>query len=289
MSDEPSGRGRVEGVSSYFDAVNYRADESSLCTRLAVRDDLRDATGALRIGAVTYAVDIATGIATGLAVLDRDEWVVTTDIDVVLTAPIIDGPLRVDAEVVRAGATTAVAAVTLTDEGAGERRVGGGTATTRPFAFPFDRSVLHFPIGVELRFDRDRSEVTGEPMATRLGFRRVAPDPVLGAGVIDLELVDWVRNPWGILHGGVTACMVDVAAEAAGEAAFGGPVRCEGALVRYLAPAKVGPVRAVPHLVARQGGRALVEVRVTDEGAGRVAALATLTVAEVGAATVSGR
>ncbi len=53
MSDEPSGRGRVEGVSSYFDAVNYRADESSLCTRLAVRDDLRDATGALRIGAVT--------------------------------------------------------------------------------------------------------------------------------------------------------------------------------------------------------------------------------------------
>lgn len=257
-------------VAGYFGAVSIRNDETSVSTRLEVRDDLRDASGALRTGAATFAVDMATGLAMGLAVLDRDLWVVTTDLDVHLTAPVTAGPLRVDVDVLRAGATTAVSAFSLHDEGEG-RTVGGGTATGRPFPFEFDRSFVDVPVGRPLRYD-DGITVPRGPLVSQLGFG-VGED-----GSVTVGIADWLRNPWGILHGGVTACLVDVAAEVAGSTTLGRPVRVTSELVRYLAPGRVGPVRAVPSVLAVGDGRALAEVRVRDEGAdGRLIAIGTST------------
>ncbi len=234
----------VGSLSAYFHAVTIRADESTLSTRLDLREELLDDGGALRAGAVTYAVDVATGIASGTAVLDRNMWVVTTDLDVHLTVPVTVGPLRVDVDLLRAGATTAVTAFSLHDEGAG-RPVGGGTATGRPFPFEFDRSVLEIPISQEFRAPDDRGgTIGGAPIATRLGFR------VGEGGSVEVDLEAWLRNPWGILHGGVTACLIDIAGEAAGSAAFGRGARVTSEMVRYLAPAKAGPVRAVPRVLA---------------------------------------
>jgi uncharacterized protein (TIGR00369 family) len=261
----------MTSLSAYFHAVTIRADESTLSTRLDVREELVDDRGALRAGAVTFAVDVATGIASGVAVLDRDMWVVTTDLDVHLIAPVTVGPLRVDVDLLRAGATTAVTAFSLHDEG-NDRQVGGGTATGRPFPFEFDRSVLEIPIGREFRAADDRGPLGGDPIATRLGFR-IGED-----GSVEVDLAAWLRNPWGILHGGVTACLIDLAGEVAGSAALGRGVRVTSEMVRYLAPAKVGPVRGVPRVLAVDDGRALVEVRVIDEGAdGRIVAIGTIT------------
>ncbi len=274
MPDESASPALTSDLSAYFRAVTVRSDERSLSTRLDVRDDLLDETGALRIGAATYAVDVATGIASGAAVLDRDLWVVTTDLDVHLTAPVVVGPMRVDVEVVRAGATTTVAAFSLHDEGAG-RAVGGGTATGRPFPFDFDRSILEFPIGEEFRGPSPEAltmPIEHRPIATHLGFR------VGDAGSVAVALDDWLRNPWGILHGGVTACLVDLAGDLAGATALGGPVRATNEMIRYLAPAKVGPVRAIPRVLAVDDRRALVEVRVLDGGTdARLVAVATIT------------
>jgi uncharacterized protein (TIGR00369 family) len=271
VNDEPRTAADLKNLSSYFHVVTIRDDERALSTRLEVRDDLCDERGALRIGAVTYAVDVATGIACGVAVLDRDLWVVTTDLDVRLTAPVAVGPLRVDAEVLRAGATTAVAAFSLHDEGAG-RAVGGGTATGRPFTFEFDRSYLEVPIGREFSGPPHDERVRSEPIAAKLGFRPGED------GSMEVDLAPWLRNPWGILHGGVTACLIDAAGEVGAATALGGPVRATSELVRYLAPAKVGPVRAVPQVLAVDDGRALVEVRVVDVGAdGRLVAVGTVT------------
>jgi uncharacterized protein (TIGR00369 family) len=269
VSDEPPNPERLKRLSAYFNAVTIRADEHSLSTRLDVRHELCDHGGSLRIGAVSYAVDVATGIASGLAVLDRDLWVVTTDLDVHLTLPVTVGPLRVDVEVLRAGATTAVAAFALHDEGDG-RQVGGGTATGRPFPFNFDRSFLQMPIGQPIgAVDDDR---TRHPMVTEFGCR-IGED-----GSVEVDIADWLRNPWGILHGGVTACLIDVAGEVAGSTALGAPVRATSELVRYLAPGRVGPVRAVPRVLAVDDRRALVEVRVVDHGAeNRLVAVGSLT------------
>ena len=219
MTDETPDPDGAQSLAAYFDAVSIR-DDRSVCTRLDLRDDLCDSGGALRIGAVTYAVDVATGLASGVAVLDRDLWVVTTDLDVQVTAPVTVGPLRVDVEVLRAGATTVVAGFTLHDEG-NDRPVGGGTSTSRPFPFEFDRSFLDVPIGKQIRFHGAADgAIHREPMLTRLGFR-VAED-----GTVDVDVDDWLRNPWGILHGGVTACLVDLAAELAARRPSAAPHAC---------------------------------------------------------------
>src|SRR3954452_22221256 len=107
----------MEELAAYFGTESVRTAEHSVSARLAVHENLLDQGGALRAGAAAYAIDMGTGLAMGLAVLDRDLWVVTTDLDVHLVAPVRSGPLRVDAEVVRAGATTAVSTFTLHDEG----------------------------------------------------------------------------------------------------------------------------------------------------------------------------
>lgn len=258
-------------LADHFGTVSTRTGERTMSATLDVRDDLRDAAGALRMGVVSYAVDVSTGQALGLAVLEQGLWVVTTDMDVHVVDAVVDGPLRVDAEVVRAGATTAVAWFSLHDEGAG-CEVGGGTVTCRPFPFEFDRGILEMAIG-EVRRHGAEPPQDRRPLAAYLGVR-VGED-----ATVELDVTDGVRNPWGILHGGATACLVDLAGEAAGSAALGRPGRVRSQLVRYLAPARVGPVRGVPRVVAVGDDRALVEVEVVDTGAdGRRVAVATLTV-----------
>lgn len=272
MPEEPSGRVVPNRLAAYFGTSSVRKDLTTVTSTLAVRDDLRDRQGNLRIGATTYAVDLATGLAMGLAVLERDMWVVTTDIDVHVTVPVADGPLRIEVEVLRAGATTTVSAFELHDEASG-RSVGGGTATGRPFPFDFDRSYLDVPIGAPLVHGGDDDPLVG-PLTSVLGMR------VHEDASVEIDIDDWLRNPWGILHGGATACLVDVAAEHATVAALGRPARTAGSMLRYLAPGRVGPARAVPRILGDDGSTALVEVRVTDVGADdRLLAVATMTVA----------
>ncbi len=258
------------GLAAYFAAVSMRTAELEVSSTIEVHDALRDERGALRIGAVAYIADIATGLVSGLAVIDRDLWVVTTDLDVHVTESVVDGPVRVHASTVRAGATTAVAAFTVHDEGTG-RVVGGGTGTFRPFTFDFDRAMLATPIGVERRHDVgvvvDRTRVVDD-----LGFR-------LGEdGSVEVSVEGWLRNPWGMLHGGVIGCLVDVSAEVAGSAALGRAARATSEMIRFLAPGRVGPVRAVPEVLASDDRSALVEVRLVDTGADdRLVAIGTVT------------
>ncbi len=250
-------------LAAYFDTESLRTGEQTVSVWLPVRDDLLDSGGALRTGAIAYAVDMATGMAMGLAVLGDDRWVVTTDMDVRVTCPVTAGAVRVDAEVLRAGATTVVSAFTLHDESTGSP-IGGGTCTGRPFPFEFDRALLDTPIGQRRRVPQVAVSAEGS-LVEQLGFR------LAEGGAVQLEIPDWMRNPWGILHGGVSSCLADVSAAAAGSAALGRPSRVTSTTIRFLAPGRVGPVLAVPRVVAvgdGGGGGALVEVRVTDEGAG---------------------
>jgi uncharacterized protein (TIGR00369 family) len=271
MSDQPSPTSPTPDLDAVLGCRTQRTGERTVSTTMSVHDGLRDARGGLRIGVVTHTVDMAAGLDMGLAVVDRERWVVTTDLDVHLVEPVVVGPLRVDAEVVRAGDTTAVSTFTLHDEDTG-RRVGGGTATGRPFPIPshFDRGFLDVPVGAGM--DHRPHEAGSATVVAALGL------VVEEDGSVELPVADWLRNPWGIVHGGVTACHVDVAAEVAASAVLGRPAQATGELIRYLAPGRVGPMRAVPRVLAHADGRVLVEVRVVDTGADdRLTAVATVT------------
>lgn len=90
-----------------------------------------------------------------------------------------------------------------------------------------------------------------------------------------VEIRDDLRNGIGVLHGGVVAGLVDAAATHAAAAA-GLTGRSADLLVRYVAPARTGPVRAVAATLGTDPAGNLIRVEVLDAGAGgRLVALAT--------------
>lgn len=86
-----------------------------------------------------------------------------------------------------------------------------------------------------------------------------------GAPVWTMPLGPTSRNGFGALHGGVTFDLVTEAAVGAASRSVG-PVEAKSAMVRYLAPASVGPFRAVPVVLPQDDGSVFVRVEVTDDG-----------------------
>jgi uncharacterized protein (TIGR00369 family) len=104
--------------------------------------------------------------------------------------------------------------------------------------------------------------------------------------VTRLQLADHLRNPWGILHGGAVAVLIDVAACRAVETAAGTlrnrVVAAADSVLHYLRPVKVGPVEARCQVWGGPGRRAVVRVAVHDVGADdRLVALGCLAVLDI--------
>jgi uncharacterized protein (TIGR00369 family) len=93
------------------------------------------------------------------------------------------------------------------------------------------------------------------------------------ASTIEMPLVDTLRNPWGILHGGALASLIDLAAEHA----TGGITT--DVVLHFLAPNRIGPVRAAARVIGARSDGTILRVEVRDEGADRVTALAIVTAA----------
>ena len=80
------------------------------------RPDLANSRGALQGGLTATLIDIAAGrLAGGLVGAEQD--VTTADMTVHYLAPIVDGPARAEATVVRAGKRIIVTSVDVTDLG----------------------------------------------------------------------------------------------------------------------------------------------------------------------------
>ena len=74
------------------------------------------------------------------------------------------------------------------------------------------------------------------------------------------------RNGFGGLHGGIAFDLVTEAAAGGIECTLGMPAESHSALLRYLAPATVGPFRAAPTVMRQDGNAAFVRVGVHDDG-----------------------
>ena len=98
-----------------------------------------------------------------------------------------------------------------------------------------------------------------------LGVRDAGPHGV------EIDLADAIRNPWGILHGGVVAMLVDLAAERAT-----GRITTD-VVLHFVAPNRVGPVRATARSLGVRNDEEVCRVEVRDDGADRVTAVAVVT------------
>jgi acyl-coenzyme A thioesterase PaaI-like protein len=225
---------------------------------------LRTPDGRLAMGALLGLADSVAGLCGGLAALPG--WVVSTNLMLRAVRLDVVGPVELRADVLRAGRNSVVTSVTARDAGADGRLVADGALTSAVLVPDGGPPVYERPLRLEAP---PLDPATTPHLDDFLGIRAVAPD------ALEIDATDALRNPWGILHGGVTAALVDLAARHA----TGGTTTTD-AVLHFLAPGRVGPVTARVTPVGRRADGTLVRVEVRDSGAGdRLMAVAVVTVA----------
>jgi acyl-CoA thioesterase len=118
----------------------------------------------------------------------------------------------------------------------------------------------------------------GTPFQTWLGLHWSMADNDTGALAVEMDIRDDLRGPAGSLEGGVISTLADVAGASA-IAMKVGMVATEHMSVSFLAPGRLGPVRATatPLRISTHDG--VAEVRVVDTGHdNRLIAVAIVTV-----------
>ncbi len=269
IGDEGRSVGRYAGM-SLEEIGDWEAGEILSEAVSPVADHLRSPHGGIRAGALLMLCDSVGGFTAGLAALP-DGWVVSTNLTLTLAPHRAVGPLRLRSSVLRAGKAAIVTDVRVRDAGAGGAIVADAVLT----------SAVLVPEGGPPRWARPARMTAPAldeplpPMEEWLALRAVSGAP---AGVVEIEITPAIRNPWGILHGGVTAALVDLAASRACAADGGPPVQTGDVAVHFVAPARVGPVRAIATPLGTRADGTVVAVEVRDAGRDRLVVHAVATV-----------
>jgi len=259
MNGHDPERGR--DVSLYVGVTLRETEEGRVEGRAPAVGHLRGAHGGVQTGALLTMLDFVGGLCGGLAALPEG-WVVSTNLSARLLTVDHVGPLRIDAEVLRRGRNNVVTGVQLHDEGAPDALIVDGILT----------SAILVPENGPPPWQRPLVLTPGNPWTE--------PEPALAEWIgaravnettMEVPLSDELRNPWGILHGGVVAMLVDIASEHATGAL------ATDVVLHFLAPNRLGPVRATARLLGARADGEVVRVEIRDVGADRVTAVAVAT------------
>lgn len=264
--DPDAGRAVARWMGASMREVTSPGGPVTILGEAPAADRVRDEHGTVHSGVLIALADVAGGIACGLASLPR--WIVSTDLMVSRLRTEVVGPIGLHAEVVRVGRTAAVSQVALCDLGAHDAPLLTGVLTTSllvPEGGPPDHP---------RPFRMEPPLADAAPLPALPEFFRLAPH----TDGVALDLVDDLRNPWGILHGGATAVLVAETAERA--AGTGGRPGCAGdTVLHYLRPARRGPVLGTGRVLGHRTDGTLVAVSLRDLGDdGRTTAEAVVTV-----------
>ncbi len=257
-----SDRGRE--VTRYVAAELREREDGEIVGRAPAPAHLRGEHGGVRTGVILTLLDYVGGLCGGLAALP-DGWVVSTNLAARVVETEHTGPFRIHSRVLRRGRNNVVTAVHLVDEGARDALVADGVLTSAILVPengppPWARPLVLEPLP---------ASADAPPVREWLGVRTSVGD----RGRVEIDLVDDLRNPWGIMHGGVVAMLVDLAAQ---DATAGGVTR--DVVVHFLAPNRVGPVVAHARPVGTRADGTVNRVEVRDTAADRATAIAVATV-----------
>ncbi len=227
-------------------------------------DHLRGPDGGIAFGGLLTLADSVGGLCSGLAVLP--DWIVSTNLMLRSLRREVIGPIGVAATTLRVGSRSVVTQVTLRDCGADDVMVATGTLTAAVLQPTDGPPVYERPLVLA---SSPPDPATTPTFADFLDVRATATDQLA------IDITDELRNPWGILHGGATAALVDLA----GLHAVTGRATTD-AVLHFVSPGRVGPIIAtVTHLGTRPDGH-LLRIEVRDIGADdRLVATAITTVA----------
>ena len=227
---------------------------------LPVVGELCTDRGSARAGALATLVDVIGG---GLAAMAAaPDWIATADLTLHLVRAALPGSVvEANARVLRAGRTTVVIEVDLSDDS--DRVVG---AATMSFAVLPRRD--HNP---DMNAVRDAGPSTMAVNSSRLRapFLDALGVSVLDArsGTIEVPVTDWARNSMGALQGGLVATVADASAELALRHATGAPLVVSDLEVTFLGFGRTGPVRARADVLDASAEFGSARVEIVDSGA----------------------
>jgi uncharacterized protein (TIGR00369 family) len=248
----------------------YLADGGAR-VRVPVLDDLLDAGGAMRLGALAPACDLAAGALSNREV--APDWVATLDFKLHLAGLVTGGHVDAEGHVLRAGRNTVLSEMVLTDTGGtvvGRSYVTFSRLPRREGA-PQDGGRVERPARLSLAEpDREEPRI---PLDEYLGLRFAADH----AG-FELDHHPRIHNSFGSVQGGAMAALLERAATLAGERAWGRPARTLDLHFSYAAQARNGPFRVRADPIRVDGTTITSRVQLTDAGLDdRLAAVGTAT------------
>jgi len=294
--DRPAPRfgARASGVAAYLGmAVTELTDGTEPLALLrgpfAAPAHITDPDGRTPTGVLAALVDSIGGLASGIASVP--DWIVTTNLTLrrapaALSGSSGTGPLHLDTEVLRRGRSAVVTRTTVSASDG--TPVATGWMTSAVLAPTGGPPAITRPVRPVALAESDDPAFRSRP--TEFFSLRVGGAP----GQVALDLVERIRNPWGILHGGAMAVLADTAARSlvadtpALEPTPG--LITSDLIVHYLSPGRVGPVVATALSLGRRGREHLVRVTVRDHGADdRLLVEAVVTVRRAGRAPATVR
>lgn len=224
------------------------------------------------VSALLTFADILIGVLASRRTAPRIS--ITSDLTVRVFSPVPpDGRVEMTGGLIKTGRSVSVGETEYrTSDGALlARALGTFQASPRP--------VDEAPEGMPALQERFRAEPQplAEPFPERVGLRVLAP------GTTEMALRLDLLNGTESLQGGLVALLGEEAARTAATAAAGGAHAVEDLDVRYLAAARVGPIRARAEVEALDDRRGAVRVEVRDPGRdNRLCAVALATTRPVG-------
>jgi uncharacterized protein (TIGR00369 family) len=243
--------------------------------------EVRNRAGHAALGLLVTLADV-NGAGVALPAADPD-WIATADLSLTQMRPIIEGPAISQATLMRAGSKVIVVAVDLFDGHGSEdphaaEHSGSGLMTfaripRRATAVTVNTATPELDVRQTMATE---SSYLAVPLLDAIGLR------VLDArdGVVEVACVDYVRNSFGTINGGVLGIIFQGAAEAALAARDRSFVAAD-VQIHYLAQCQAGPARTSTRVLRLGRDHAVCEVRIVDAGHDdQLLSLATVTLVE---------
>lgn len=222
--------------------------------------------GSVQVGVLAALVDLLGGIMAAKVVYP--DWIATADLSLFSTQRATTGEVTASGSVVRAGRAAVVIEAEIlaatTQPGAPAASIGSAVATFSRLP----RREGNLDIGrddgsqqtVAFRAEGPRSS---QHVLEKAGLRVLDE----AAGVVELEMTEYVRNSFRALQGGIVALMADTAGQCAARAIAHKPMVTIDLIIHYLSQGKAGPFRTTTKVLRMTGDSVLTRVELVDGGA----------------------
>lgn len=230
---------------------------------MAISDDVRDAGGALRMGALATLIDVAAGTFSHEMV--RPDWLATADMKVHLRRPAMGDEVTCLTTTVRAGRRNIVSQ-TIVSDADGEIAQGWVTYTRLPRRDDSPPVEVASRVGRHLVYvEQDEGERENLDDYIGIDLDRIVVDTE-DQIAFELDHSPRIHNSFGSLQGGAAAVLVERAATLAIERRFGSPGRVTDLHVYYLGQTRAGPFRVEAGVLRADPGSLTSDVSILDIG-----------------------